>query len=91
MSAMHHDTSHDLKHLGAKLKDILGVMVIHMFKKEGILLDIIFNDDWFLICYVSAYSRFLILLWKQDTSLFMCATLSQREVHAWLLLVYMVF
>lgn len=25
MSAMHHDTSHDLKHLGAKLKDILGV------------------------------------------------------------------
>ncbi|KAL5673831.1 hypothetical protein ACJX0J_018137, partial [Zea mays] len=24
MSAMHHDTSHDLKHLGAKLKDILG-------------------------------------------------------------------
>uniref|UniRef100_A0A0A9CJY5 Phosphotransferase n=1 Tax=Arundo donax TaxID=35708 RepID=A0A0A9CJY5_ARUDO len=25
MSAMHHDTTHDLKHLGAKLKDILGV------------------------------------------------------------------
>ncbi|TVU35153.1 hypothetical protein EJB05_17027 [Eragrostis curvula] len=25
VSAMHHDTSHDLKHLGAKLKDILGI------------------------------------------------------------------
>lgn len=33
MSAMHHDTTHDLKHLGAKLKDILGVMMIQMFKK----------------------------------------------------------
>jgi hypothetical protein len=37
MSAMHHDTSHDLKHLGAKLKDILGVMMIQMFKKKGIV------------------------------------------------------
>lgn len=57
MSAMHHDTSHDLKHLGAKLKDILGVMVIHMFKKEGILLDIIFNDD-----FGSLFAMFLLIL-----------------------------
>ena len=90
MSAMHHDTSHDLKHLGAKLKDILGVMMIQMLKKR-VLLDTIFNDNWFLMCYVSTYFRFLILLSKQDTLLFMCATSSQREVHAWLLLVYMVF
>lgn len=57
MSAMHHDTSHDLKHLGAKLKDILGVMMIHMFKKEGILLDIIFNDD-----FGSLFAMFLLIL-----------------------------
>jgi hypothetical protein len=25
MAAMHHDSSHDLKTLGAKLKDIVGV------------------------------------------------------------------
>lgn len=28
MSAMHHDSSHDLKILGAKLKDIVGVWLV---------------------------------------------------------------
>jgi hypothetical protein len=28
MSAMHHDSSHDLKILGAKLKDIVGVLLV---------------------------------------------------------------